>query len=175
MLSCSIWFSAPSFWMGGGLESRCVGRVWSADGVRHHPHLRNHMLQLIIECSWWWAYVPEISRAKNTWIKLPCFIKLTFHIISWWRCTVKKNLKYFFNILLTVHPCIIFFKWSQLGSHYFLVYLFQILYIFRAPMCPLSEELTVSKLHWYFSFCMGGCMGRRPDSHPYRTKNTSVV
>jgi len=27
MLNCSIWFSAPSFWMGGGLESRCVGRV----------------------------------------------------------------------------------------------------------------------------------------------------
>ena len=31
MLSCSIWFSAPSFWMGGGLESRCVGRVCGAD------------------------------------------------------------------------------------------------------------------------------------------------
>jgi len=31
MLSCSIWFSAPSFWMGGGLESRCVGRVRVAD------------------------------------------------------------------------------------------------------------------------------------------------
>jgi hypothetical protein len=30
MLSCSIWFSAPSFWMGGGLKSRCVGRVCSA-------------------------------------------------------------------------------------------------------------------------------------------------
>jgi len=30
MLSCSIWFSAPSFWMGGGLESRCVGRVYGA-------------------------------------------------------------------------------------------------------------------------------------------------
>jgi len=27
MLSCSIWFSAPCFWMGGGLESSCVGRV----------------------------------------------------------------------------------------------------------------------------------------------------
>jgi len=27
MLSCSIWFSAPSFWMCGGLESRYVGRV----------------------------------------------------------------------------------------------------------------------------------------------------
>ena len=33
ILSCSIWFSAPSFWMGGGLESRCVGRVYGADGV----------------------------------------------------------------------------------------------------------------------------------------------
>jgi len=37
MLSCIIWFSAPSFWMGGGLESRCVGRVYGADGaVRLH-------------------------------------------------------------------------------------------------------------------------------------------
>ena len=43
MLSCSIRFSAPSFWMVGGLESRCVGRVYGADGAvrlaRHHPHL----------------------------------------------------------------------------------------------------------------------------------------
>jgi hypothetical protein len=29
MLSCSIRFSAPSFWM--GLEIRCVGRVYGAD------------------------------------------------------------------------------------------------------------------------------------------------
>jgi len=35
MLSCSIWFSAQSFWMGGGLESRCVGRVYSVDGAVH--------------------------------------------------------------------------------------------------------------------------------------------
>ena len=35
MLSCSICFSAPSFWMGGGLESRCVGRVYGADGAVH--------------------------------------------------------------------------------------------------------------------------------------------
>jgi len=36
-----MWFSAPSFWMGGGLESRCVGRVYGVDGairtVHHHP------------------------------------------------------------------------------------------------------------------------------------------
>ena len=32
-LSCSTWFSAPSFWMGGGIESRCVGRVCGADGA----------------------------------------------------------------------------------------------------------------------------------------------
>ena len=48
MLSCSIWFSAPSFWMGDGLESRCMGRVYRADGVvllaRHRPH-RTHNLR----------------------------------------------------------------------------------------------------------------------------------
>ena len=41
MLSCSVWFSAPSFWMGGGLESRCVGRGYGADVALHHPH-RTH-------------------------------------------------------------------------------------------------------------------------------------
>ena len=33
MLSCSVWFSALSFWMGDGLESRCVGRVYGADAA----------------------------------------------------------------------------------------------------------------------------------------------
>jgi len=40
MLSCGMWFSAPSFWMRGGLESRYVGRVYGADDAvrvtRHH-------------------------------------------------------------------------------------------------------------------------------------------
>jgi hypothetical protein len=56
MLSCSIWFSAPSFWMGGDLERRCVGRVYGADGAVHGnppPFIQklgteNHMLQLNI-------------------------------------------------------------------------------------------------------------------------------
>jgi len=30
--------------MGGGLESRCVGRVYGADGAVHHPH-RKHDLR----------------------------------------------------------------------------------------------------------------------------------
>jgi len=33
MLRCSIRFSAPSLWMGGGLESRCLSRVYGADGA----------------------------------------------------------------------------------------------------------------------------------------------
>jgi len=69
MLSCSVWFSAPSFWMGGGLESRCVGRVYGANGaVRLH----------------------ETCRSKNTSIKLPTCIKLAFHFISLGRCKVKQ-------------------------------------------------------------------------------------
>ena len=39
MLSCSIWFSAPSFWMGGGFESRCVGRVC---GAHHEEDARSY-------------------------------------------------------------------------------------------------------------------------------------
>ena len=44
MLSYSIRFSAQSFWMGGGLESRCEGRVCGAHGAVawHHPHRTNH-------------------------------------------------------------------------------------------------------------------------------------
>ena len=58
----------------------------------------------------------------------------------------------------------IFSKRSQLGAHYFLEYLFQLLYMFRATMCPSSGELTASMRHWYFSLCMGDCPACRPDS-----------
>jgi len=49
MLSCSIWFSGPSFWMGGSLESHCVGRVRDADDHPHHTrptqwHMSEHAL-----------------------------------------------------------------------------------------------------------------------------------
>ena len=51
----------------------------------------NHMLQLNIWCYWWWAYILDTCRAKNTLIKSPCCIKLAFQIISWGRCTVKQR------------------------------------------------------------------------------------
>jgi len=43
MLSCSIWFSAPSLLMGGGPESRFIGRVYGMDGAvaRHGTELRH--------------------------------------------------------------------------------------------------------------------------------------
>jgi len=39
MLSCSVWFYAPSFWIGGGLESRCVWYGWhhAPDDGRMYP------------------------------------------------------------------------------------------------------------------------------------------
>jgi hypothetical protein len=66
-LSCSIWFSAPSFWIGGGLESCCVGRVYGADGaVRmvpcgwcHNPH-RTHK-------RWKPMTTRQIGRPKPRW------------------------------------------------------------------------------------------------------------
>jgi len=103
MLSCSTWFSAPSFRMGGGHESRCVGRVYGADAaVRpyqphrthdlrsgsqdHHPSINS--VQKTICCN-------SISNAPDDGrmypkqvdlrihsIKLPSCIKLAFHFIS---------------------------------------------------------------------------------------------
>ena len=54
ILCCSIWFSAPSFWMGGGLDSRCVGRVCCADAIsaQHtRPTQRHFTLFLLITLS----------------------------------------------------------------------------------------------------------------------------
>ena len=38
MLSCNIWFSAPSFWMGGGLVCRVCGADVAVRLARQHPH-----------------------------------------------------------------------------------------------------------------------------------------
>ena len=50
MLSCSVWFSAPSLWMGGGLESRCVGRVYGADGASRHGTSRTCVRVMQFSC-----------------------------------------------------------------------------------------------------------------------------
>jgi len=61
MLSCSIWFSALSFWMDGGLESGCVGRVCGADVAVHSPHFicRNDMLY------WSCPVISRIARSRG--------------------------------------------------------------------------------------------------------------
>ena len=43
MFSCSIWIYAPRFWKDGGVEIRCVGRVYGADGAVHD---RKHVLRI---------------------------------------------------------------------------------------------------------------------------------
>jgi len=80
MWCCSIWFSAPSFWMGGGLESRCVGRVYGADGAvepvaRHHPHhTHNHhpsknSVQKTIRCNTT-SNAPDDGRMYPKYVEL---------------------------------------------------------------------------------------------------------
>ena len=63
MLSCSIWFSVPSFWMGGGLE-----KTMCCNSTSNAPDDGRMYL--------------KICRAKNISIKLPCCIKLAFQIIT---------------------------------------------------------------------------------------------
>jgi len=68
MLSCSIWISAPSFWMGGGLESHCVGRVYGADGaVRLHLpsciKLAFHFISAFEDLAWHKIIIIKASLA----------------------------------------------------------------------------------------------------------------
>ena len=75
MLSCSIWFSAPSFWMGGGLESRCVGRVYGADVAQqlarqHHPS--KNSVQKTIRCN-------STSNAPDDGRIYPKHVELRIH------------------------------------------------------------------------------------------------
>jgi len=82
MLSCSIWFSAPSFWMSGSLESRCVGRVYGAKGARHLTHdLRSgsqdhhsskNSVQKTICCN-------STSNAPDDWRMYPKHVELRIH------------------------------------------------------------------------------------------------
>ena len=62
MLSCSIWFSAPSFWMGGGLESCCVGRVCGADDAVRLT-LEEDTVSVVQEAGW--APGPVWTGAEN--------------------------------------------------------------------------------------------------------------
>jgi len=75
MLSCSIWFSAPSLWMGGGLESCCVGRVCGADDLRsgsqdHHPSTNS--VQKTICCN-------STSNAPDDGRMRPKHVELRIH------------------------------------------------------------------------------------------------
>ena len=56
----------------------------------------NHMLQLNIQCSWWWTYVPETCRAKNTLIKLPFYNMLAFQVVSFCTTSLAQRTKLIF-------------------------------------------------------------------------------
>jgi len=80
MLSCSVWFSTLSFWMGGGLESHCVGRVYDAGGAVHSTirtvhsgcqdhHLSTNSVQKTIHCNST-SYAPDDGRMYPKHVEL---------------------------------------------------------------------------------------------------------
>ena len=65
MLSCSVWFSAPSLLMGGGLESRCVGHVYGADGMAYAAETcgdKETSVNYIVASSWHFTLFHYIKR-----------------------------------------------------------------------------------------------------------------
>jgi len=71
-----------------------------------------------------------------------------------------------FYVSLTVNPCIIL-QIKPYWCRIFLSMFISFLDIFRATMCPSSEEITVSMRHLIFVTLV--CL---PDSHPHRVTNT---
>jgi len=74
MLSCSIRFSAPSFWKGGGVESNsCVGCVYGADGaVCVAPSAHKHDLR---------SDSQDHHPSKNSVQKTVCCNSATQHLM----------------------------------------------------------------------------------------------
>jgi len=70
MLSCSTWFSAPSFWIGGGLESRCRGRV-NAAALETTTQSKNSVQKTI--------YCNSTSNAPDDGRMYPKHVELRIH------------------------------------------------------------------------------------------------
>jgi len=121
MLSCSIRFSAPSFWIGGGLESRCVSRVYGGDGAVHRPnrthdprsgsqdhHPSINSVQKTVCCNST-SNAPDDGRMypkhvelRKKSIKLSSCIKLEFHFISL-KLFLQKYLIFKIRVMFTIH------------------------------------------------------------------------
>ena len=63
MLSCGIWFSAPSLWMDGGFESRCVGLVYGADGAVRQKFSYISLFEVIGNVAAYAVYI--VTSAKH--------------------------------------------------------------------------------------------------------------
>jgi len=80
MLSCSVWFSAPSFWMDSGFKSRCHARhhTHPTHDIRsgsqdHHPS--KNSVQKTIRCS-------SASNAPDDGRMYPKHIELKIHELN---------------------------------------------------------------------------------------------
>ena len=127
---------------------------------------RDQTVDFRISCCVGRAYLYNIFQMKPTrcTLLLGIFISTYLHVSANYVPIISRT--------YCIYATLVFFTlygWLS-GPHYFLVYLFQLIYMFRPTMCPLSEELTVSMRHWYFSLCMGDCLVycSKPNSHLYR-------
>jgi len=89
MLNCSLWFSAPSFWVGGGIKSCCVGRVYGADGARNNA-FQTRIIRRLYD-----TMMHKKPNSKKTHKKK--WITLTYH-----RPVIKKKVNLFKHTNLSI-------------------------------------------------------------------------
>jgi len=75
--------------MGGGLESRCVGRVYGADGAVHHPHRTTNS-----NYSFYHVESPVSTQGRSFGSAMSCIIVAVFLFY------LRKNMLQIFQISL---------------------------------------------------------------------------
>ena len=133
-------FCTEFFWMGGGLESPCVGRVYGADGAVHHPQAsacntdttptqphrisnthrtKNNTTNVVIQQNsrkllMMNILMSETCWAHKKWNKIVSDIKLVFYS-STSACMAYVVIRIVFSLLYS-RNCLVFFQETELVS-----------------------------------------------------------
>ena len=120
MLSSSIWFSAPRFWMGGGLKSRCLGRVYGADGAVRlapsKPYTRpTHLPSLKCNEQQCWR---SISTNPQLWTSTQLTLSVSnvwYTAAASWKTSIYRILRWFIPISHVPFPLLWSYQRISLG------------------------------------------------------------
>jgi len=107
-------------------------------------HASDYVYHLCLNAHWIMSSSFQTKVTRFT-LLLSIFISTYLHVSGNYVPIIRRAYCIYVTLVFfTLGGCLVW------GAYCFLVYLFQLLYAFRATVCPSSGELTVSMVHWYF-------------------------